>query len=484
MKPTKLIILISLIFTKVIGQTKDENTIQKEIKKPHKKTEIVFIFKKQNPEKVSDNSVTILGSAIYYSEKNNFTAVELNPNNRITSDTIVKAISSDEICLSHTYNKTQKFLYVFQKGDTIVFDYEKGYPYASVMNRKTLKFDSNFIADTKIEKPLDDFEYTAKNKRIRNTSENKVYFKELKDYRIEVDKILDSLLKENLISKSNYEMHKASIRFYEINTNKSFLTSTINDDLKRDDLLYLKTYRHFLNNYVVERFKLKTQFSSDPMSCNSKIAFDSILKSSIFSKKVTENLLYAHLVNIAENNPKADLNLYFKKFQEAVNDPLLNEKIKNNYSLEFTTLKKGIEEVYVTTLTKKKNTLENLIAENKGKVLFIDFWASWCAPCRAAMPSSRKLKDEYKGKEVVFFYVSIDLDFEKWENASEKEKLSKNENNLLALNYPDAIFYKELKLKSIPRYLIYDKKGKLVHLNAPSPETSEIREEFNKYLKE
>jgi hypothetical protein len=50
------------------------------------------------------------------------------------------------------------------------------------------------------------------------------------------------------------------------------------------------------------------------------------------------------------------------------------------------------------------------------------------------MPSSRKLKDEYKGKEVVFFYVSVDLDFEKWENASEKEKLSENENNLLALN--------------------------------------------------
>lgn len=81
-------------------------------------------------------------------------------------------------------------------------------------------------------------------------------------------------------------------------------------------------------------------------------------------------------------------------------------------------------------------------------------------------------------------YVSVDLDFEKWKNASEKEKLYENENNLLALNYPDAIFYRDLQLKSIPRYLIYDKKGKLVHLNAPSPETVEIREELNKYLKE
>lgn len=402
MKIPQLIIIISLIFTKVIGQPKDENTSQKEIEKLNKKTEIVFIFKKQTSEKLSDKSVNILGSAIYYSEKNNFTTVELNPNNGITSDTIVKTISSDKICLSHTYNKTQKFLYEFQKGDTIVFDYEKGYPYASVINRKTLKFDTNFVADVKTEKPLDDFQFIVKNKRIRNNNENNVYFKKLHDYRIEVDNYLDSLLKENLISESNYDMYKASNMFFEINTNKALLKSTINDDLKRDNLLYLKTYRHFLNNYVVERFKLKTQFSSDPMTCNSKIAFDSILKSPIFSKRVRENLLYAHLVNIAEKNPKADLNLYFKKFQEAVNNSSLNEKIKNNYLLDFTSLKKEIKEVYLTDVNKNKNTLENLISENKGKVIFIDFWASWCTPCRAAMPSSRKLKDEYKGKEVVF----------------------------------------------------------------------------------
>ena len=72
------------------------------------------------------------------------------------------------------------------------------------------------------------------------------------------------------------------------------------------------------------------------------------------------------------------------------------------------------------------------------------------------------------------------FDFEKWKIASEKEDLLNN--NLLTLNYPNAMFYKELQLKTIPRYLIYDKTGKLVHRNAPSPDSKEIRNELDKFL--
>lgn len=480
----KMIFLSFLICLLSCSQSSKNEYESKEKDVKNDKSEIVFIFKNQNIDEFSDNNISIVGSPIYYSEKNDFTIIELMPNNKLTNDTIIKNVISDKICLSHTYNKTQKFLYEFHKGDTVVFDYKKGHPFVSILNRKTLKFDNNFLADIRIERPLEDFQFFIKNKRRRNKIEDEMYLKELNAYRIKIDKSLDSLLDINQISKSNYEMYKAANKFFEINTNKSLIKSVTIDDLKRDDILYLKTYRHFLNNYVVYRFKLKTQFDNDPMSCNSKVAFDSIAKSSLFSNRVKASLLYAHLINIAEKNSNVDLNSYFNKFQEIVNEPILNEKIRNNYLLDFVSLKKEVRDVYLTTLNKEKITLSNLVSKNKGKVIFVDFWASWCAPCRYAMPFSRELREEYKGNEIVFIYISIDTDFEKWMNASDKEKLFDNRNNLLSINYPTADFYKKLQIQTIPRYLIYNKNGELVHKNAPSPESKEIREELNRLLSE
>jgi hypothetical protein len=65
-----------------------------------------------------------------------------------------------------------------------------------------------------------------------------------------------------------------------------------------------------------------------------------------------------------------------------------------------------------------------------------------------------------------------------------KEELSFSKKKILALNYPYALFNKELQLKTIPIYFIYYKEGKLTTKNAFSPDSNEIRLELNKYLKE
>ncbi len=91
----------------------------------------------------------------------------------------------------------------------------------------------------------------------------------------------------------------------------------------------------------------------------------------------------------------------------------------------------------------------------------------------------------YKNKDIVFLYISIDTNFNKWQEASQEEGLSFNKNNLMAVNYPAANFYRELQLKAIPRYLLYDKKGKLVYRNAPNPKDEiALKEVIDNYLQE
>ncbi|MES2807686.1 MAG: TlpA disulfide reductase family protein, partial [Bacteroidota bacterium] len=70
------------------------------------------------------------------------------------------------------------------------------------------------------------------------------------------------------------------------------------------------------------------------------------------------------------------------------------------------------------------NLLEDLLAKYKGKVIYLDIWATWCVPCIANMPSAAKLREKLKGKDVVFIYACLNSPSQiNWKNLVADQKI-------------------------------------------------------------
>jgi thiol-disulfide isomerase/thioredoxin len=109
------------------------------------------------------------------------------------------------------------------------------------------------------------------------------------------------------------------------------------------------------------------------------------------------------------------------------------------------------------------------VADLKGKVLVIDFWATWCGPCVAEMPEMKKLYAEYKSKGVEF--IGVSLDAPKSEGGLDKLKDFVKEN---AVTWPqyyqgngwESTFSKSWGIKSIPTMFVVDAEGNLYNTAA------------------
>jgi len=98
------------------------------------------------------------------------------------------------------------------------------------------------------------------------------------------------------------------------------------------------------------------------------------------------------------------------------------------------------------------------ISAYKGKVVMVDFWASWCVPCRKSFPWLNKMHTTKTPQGFVILGVNVD------ENSEDaKNFLLQNTSNFKHIYDPDGQYASYYKLIGMPSTLIFDRQGKLQH---------------------
>jgi peroxiredoxin len=97
----------------------------------------------------------------------------------------------------------------------------------------------------------------------------------------------------------------------------------------------------------------------------------------------------------------------------------------------------------------------------RGKVVLLDFWASWCRPCRAENPNVVKLYNKYKNQKFTVFSVSFDQEKSKWLAAIKQDQLSWP-NHVSELTGWKSTPGEKYGITSIPKTFLIDKNGVII----------------------
>lgn len=109
------------------------------------------------------------------------------------------------------------------------------------------------------------------------------------------------------------------------------------------------------------------------------------------------------------------------------------------------------------------------LTDFKGKYVYVDVWATWCGPCKAEIPSLKKMEELYYEANIVFVSISVDTkkDYEKWRAFVTEKELGGVQ--LVADKDWSSDFVKAYMINGIPRFILIDPAGNVVQANAPRP---------------
>lgn len=393
--------------------------------------------------------------------------------------------------MKHVYQALEPASFFLREGDTVLVKYNaagrptlfsKVYPdYTDLYNLPYEQADAIQDRDYYIETVLTHSQYGVAYKYFHNKADQ-IKYPDLKEVMGSCYVNLDSL-------STVYEHYQSVFRsvvdsLYEVQAIDSLYHRYLihrfipKERYSSEEVVRSDSLLRYVSHYYVARTYLGAD-TGKPL-----ISFDRIAKDTIATPLARKGILKRLLNKVLTDEggwhhyPKDIKNRYVQKYSEITGDSLVVQQILQN-ATDVASLKSVLP---LETPEGQKISLEKILAKNKGNVVYVDFWASWCAPCLGQLPYSEALHKRLTGQNIEFLYISVDTNRKAW-----LDKVREH-SDMLADSYrildTDVDFLKQIKLDKIPRYLIYDRNGILVDQDAPRPSDEEIERSIMTFLNE
>lgn len=112
------------------------------------------------------------------------------------------------------------------------------------------------------------------------------------------------------------------------------------------------------------------------------------------------------------------------------------------------------------------------LSDFAGKVVYLDFWASWCGPCMREVPYAKELKKRMENEtDLVFLYISVDTDETSWRSTVAHHQIEGIHLNVPGFNHQVPEAY---NLKGVPTFFLIGRDGKIINNRPPRPSSPEI----------
>ena len=298
--------------------------------------------------------------------------------------------------------------------------------------------------------------------------ENQEYF----DYQLKTHASLMKLLYESEIENEKFlESQAEKFRFQMLNNlinklgedyfagkTKAIITQYLDTETNKidfkDSVMFASNndYRYFLSSYFVAGLTsgdLKTLelYNEELLEMQKKSIVTTLKRGISFYNMDKLDLYYQTYVKLAANDK--GINRIKEKY----------DRIKN--------LKKGSPSPsfnYPDT-SGKNISLESL----KGKLVYVDVWATWCGPCKAQIPFLKQLEEKYREEDIAFVSLSIDQlkNISKWKDMIVDKELEGIQ--IIADKAWRSKFVTDYVIEGIPRFILIDKDGNLMDPMAPRP---------------